>query len=42
MAINAGKNCRFDPLIGVDYFSIADRSLEKIREEWGLSVKTRV
>jgi len=35
-AINRGKKCKTDPLLGPDYFSIAHEPLEKIRHNWGL------
>ncbi len=36
-AIQNGKRCRVDPLLGVDYFSVADQPLEHIRRNWGLT-----
>jgi hypothetical protein len=36
-AITRGKNCKIDPLLGPDYFSIAHEPLEIIRLNWGLS-----
>lgn len=35
-AIRKGKNCRVDPLTDIDFFSIANQSLEKIRSDWGI------
>jgi hypothetical protein len=35
-AIARGSRCKVDPLVGIDYFSIADRPLEAIRHDWGL------
>lgn len=35
-AILKGKDCRVDPLLGIDYFSIANESLNQIRRDWGL------
>lgn len=35
-AIQNGKKCRIDPLGRIDYFTIADQSLEQIRRDWGL------
>lgn len=35
-AIQKGKKCRVDPLLDIDYFSIADTPLEDVRREWGL------
>jgi hypothetical protein len=35
-AIERGSRCKVDPLIGIDYFRLADRPLEEIRREWGL------
>lgn len=35
-AIAAGARCRVDPLAGVDFFSIADMPLARVREEWGI------
>lgn len=35
-AINRGKMCKTDPLLGLDYFSIAREPVEKIRHNWGL------
>lgn len=36
-AILRGQRCRFDPLVGFDYFSIASKSLNEVRKAWGLS-----
>ncbi len=35
-AIMRGKNCKIDPLLGPNYFSIAHEPLEKIRLNWGI------
>jgi len=35
-AIRCGAACRVDPLLEVDYFSLADQPLQLIREQWGL------
>jgi len=35
-AIARGSCCKVDPLVGMDYFSIADLPLEMIRRDWGL------
>lgn len=35
-AIQKGKMCRVDPLLGIDYFEIADKPLDEVRREWGL------
>jgi hypothetical protein len=35
-AIARGSRCKVDPLVGIDYFSIANQPLEAIRLEWGL------
>ena len=35
-AIRKGKKCCVDPLCDIDYFSIADQPLDKIRSNWGL------
>ncbi|MFM8936795.1 MAG: hypothetical protein ACKOE9_07495 [Vulcanococcus sp.] len=35
-AIRRGAACRVDPLLGVDYFDLADQPLALIRREWGL------
>jgi len=35
-AIARGSRCKVDPLVGMDYFSIADLPLEMIRRDWGL------
>lgn len=37
-AIQKGKKCLVDPLLGVDYFSIADIPLDEIRREWGIEL----
>jgi hypothetical protein len=35
-AIARGSRCKVDPLVGIDYFSIANQPLETIRHDWGL------
>jgi len=35
-AIAHGTRCKVDPLVGMNYFSIADQPLEAIRHDWGL------
>ena len=35
-AIQRGRSAKVDPLLGVDYFAIADQPLDQIRESWGL------
>jgi hypothetical protein len=35
-AIARGSRCNVDPLVGIDYFSIADQPLQAIRHDWGL------
>lgn len=36
-AIQSGKNCRVDPLHGLDYFGMAEEPLEDVRRAWGLA-----
>lgn len=35
-AIRNGARCRVDPLLGVDYFSMADQPLDSVRGAWGI------
>lgn len=36
-AIAKGRGCRIDPLVGVDYFTIADEPLDAVRRRFGLA-----
>ena len=36
-AIQRGAGCGVDPLLGVDYFALADQPLATIRAQWGLA-----
>lgn len=35
-AIARGSRCKLDPLVGIDYFRLADQPLAAIRHDWGL------
>ncbi|MGJ0505713.1 MAG: hypothetical protein ACR652_00990 [Methylocystis sp.] len=35
-AIRNGARCRADPLLGVDYFSMADQPLDSLRDTSGI------
>ena len=35
-AIARGARCAVDPLLGVDYFDLADQPLATVRAAWGL------
>lgn len=36
-AILKGRDCLADPLLGIDYFSMANEPLDRIRRDWGLT-----